>query len=368
MDSKIKGRYGFGMMRLPLKGEDIDIEQTKRMVDYFIANGFNYFDTAHGYLDKRSELVVKEALTSRYDRSEYVLTDKLTYMHFNTEEDIIPLFNSQLERCGVSYFDYYLVHTVNKENIGHYRKTRAFESVKRLKEEGRIRHMGFSFHDQPEFLDEVLTEFPYVDVVQIQFNYLDFDNPSVRSRECYEVCMKHGKEVIVMEPVKGGRLVSIPEEATRVFSDLNSGSPASLALRFVSGFEGVHMILSGMSTFEQMVDNVATMKDEKRLSTEEEKALSKVVSIINGKDIIACTSCRYCTDGCPKKILIPDLFSCYNSGNLGSWDASYHYKNVYTVDGHGKASDCIKCGKCEKSCPQHLPIRNLLEKVAAKFE
>ena len=339
MDERIKGRFGFGMMRLPKIGEEIDIEQTKRMVDYFISNGFNYFDTAHGYLDKRSELVVNEALTSRYDRSEYVLTDKLTYSYFNSEDEIRPLFESQLERCGVSYFDYYLIHTVNKNNIEHYRKTKAFETVRALKEEGKIRHIGFSFHDQPEFLDEVLTEFEYVDVVQIQFNYLDFNNPSVRSRECYDVCMRHGKKVIVMEPVKGGNLASLPPEAGKILTELGAGSPASLALRFVSGFDGVFMILSGMSTFEQMVDNVATMKDEKKLTLEEEKALAKIVGIINGKDIIECTSCRYCIDGCPKKILIPDLFSCYNSESLGSWDSSKYYNDVYTKDGHSKASE-----------------------------
>ena len=368
MDGKIKGRFGFGMMRLPKIGEEIDIEQTKKMVDYFIENGFNYFDTAHGYLDKRSELVVKEALTSRYDRESYVLTDKLTYSYFNTEEEIRPLFESQLERCGVTYFDYYLVHTVNKNNIEHYRKTKAFETVKALKDEGKIRYIGFSFHDQPEFLDKVLTEFPFVDVVQIQFNYLDYNNPSVRSRECYDVAMRHGKKVIVMEPVKGGNLASLPPEAAKILSSISSGSPAGLALRFVSGYSGIFMILSGMSTFEQMVDNVKTMKESKALSLDEEKGLAKVVGIINGKDMIDCTSCRYCTPTCPKQILIPDFFACYNSDSLASWDSSRFYNEVYTVDGHSKASECIKCGRCEKSCPQHLPIRRLLEKVASRFE
>ena len=367
MDGKIKGRFGFGMMRLPKIGDEIDIEQTRKMVDHFISCGFNYFDTAHGYLDKRSELVVKDALTSRYNRESYVLTDKLTYSYFNNESEIVPLFENQLKRCGVSYFDYYLIHTVSRNNIEHYRKTKAFETVRALKEEGRIEHMGFSFHDQPEFLDELLNEFPYVDVVQIQFNYLDFSNPNVRSKDCYDVCMRHGKEVIVMEPVKGGNLASLPAEASRVISQLGK-SPADLALRFVSGFEGVSMILSGMSTLSQMEENTATMRDAKALTLEEEKGLSKIVSIMNGKDIIDCTSCRYCVDGCPKRILIPDLFSCYNSDSLGTWDSAHYYNDVYTKDGHAKASECIKCGKCEATCPQHLPIRRLLEKVSGRFE
>ena len=368
MDGKIKGRFGFGMMRLPKIGDEIDVEQTKKMVDYFIENGFNYFDTAHGYLDKRSELVVKEALTSRYDRESYVLTDKLTYSYFNTEEEIRPLFESQLVRCGVKYFDYYLVHTVNKNNIEHYRKTKAFETVKALKDEGKIRYIGFSFHDQPEFLDEVLTEFPFVDVVQIQFNYLDYEDPAVQSRKCYEVCRKYKKPVIVMEPVKGGNLVNLPEDAKSVFARLGAASPASYAIRFATGFEGMFMVLSGMSDMAQMQDNLSYMKDFRPLDEEERRAVGEVRDILRSMRLIPCTACRYCTDGCPKHISIPDLFSCMNAKvGYHDWSAGFFYREVFTKN-NGKASECIGCGKCEKSCPQHLPIRSLLKDVAKEFE
>ncbi len=365
MDEKIKGRFGFGIMRLPKIQEEIDLEQTRRMVDYFISSGFNYFDTAHGYLDKKSELIVKETLTSRYERSEYVLTDKLTYLFFNTEEEIRPLFFSQLERCGVSYFDYYLIHTVSKNNIEHYRKTKAFETVKALKDEGYIKHIGFSFHDMPDFLDELLREFPYMEVVQLQFNYFDYENPAVRSRECYEVAMQHEKEVIVMEPIRGGSLASISEEARNEIDSIGS-TPADLALRFVSSFNGVRMILSGMSTYEQVVENTSTMNDERPLTSEEEKAIANVVSIINSREQIPCTDCRYCIPECPKSIPIPDLFKCYNAETLITWENRKAYKDA--TEGKGKAGECIKCGLCEAACPQHIEIRKSLELVKAKYE
>ena len=258
---RIKKNFGFGCMRLPMMGEDVDLEQTKKMVDAFLEAGFNYFDTAHGYIQGKSELALKECLTSRYPRDRYILTDKLTATYFQKEEDIRPFFQSQLEACGVDYFDFYLMHAQGAGNFDHFRKCIAYETAFELKKEGKIRHVGFSFHDTPEFLEKILTEYPETEVVQIQFNYADYDDLTVQSRRCYEVCRKHNKPVIVMEPVKGGNLVNLPEEAARVLEDLQGGSAASYALRFAAGFPGMMMVLSGMSTMEQMEDNISFMKN-----------------------------------------------------------------------------------------------------------
>lgn len=364
---RVKKNFGFGFMRLPMCGSEIDIEQTKRMVDSFINAGFNYFDTAHGYIQEKSELAVKECLTSRYPRSSYVLTDKLTSNYFKTEADIRPFFESQLSACGVDYFDFYLMHAQGEVNYSHYKKCRAYETAFELKNEGKIRHVGISFHDRSDFLEQILTEYPEIEVVQIQFNYADYNDPAVQARECYEVCRRFKKPVIVMEPVKGGNLVNLPEEAKAVFENLHGGSAASYALRFAAGFPGIMTVLSGMSNTEQMEDNISFMKDFKPLSKTELAAVEKVREIINSKHLIPCTACRYCTDGCPKQISIPDLFAIMNTKHLyHDWNADYYY-TIHATEGK-RASDCIKCGKCEKVCPQHLHIRKLLESVAAEFE
>lgn len=364
----VKKNFGFGCMRLPMADGEVDKDEFCRMVDRFISEGFNYFDTAHGYLGGRSEKAIKECLTSRYPRDTYILTDKLTSSFFNSEADIRPFFESQLEICGVEYFDFYLMHAQNKENFEKYKACRAYETAFELKKEGKIRHVGLSFHDRAEVLDNILTTYPDVEVVQIQLNYADYEDPAVQSRLCYEVCRKHGKPVIVMEPVKGGTLVNLPEPAKKILNDLNGGSAASYAIRFAAGFEGIFMTLSGMSNMEQMNDNLSYMKDFKPLDSTERTAVSKVCEIIKSEHMIACTACRYCTDGCPKHISIPDLFACMNAKKIyRDWNADYYYENVYTKQG-GKASDCIACGKCEKVCPQHLKIRDLLKEVAAEFE
>lgn len=365
---KVKKNFAFGCMRLPMNGEEVDLEQTKKMVDTFIEQGFNYFDTAHGYIQGKSEKALKECLTSRYPRDKYILTDKLTANFFKKEEDIRPLFESQLEICGVDYFDFYLMHAQGAGNYAHFKECHAYETAFELKKEGKVRHVGISFHDKPEVLEQILTEYPEVEVVQIQFNYVDYDDPAVQSRACYEVCRKHNKPVIVMEPVKGGNLVNLPEDAKAVLDELYGGSPASYAIRFAAGFPGMMMVLSGMSSMEQMNDNLSYMKDFQPLNEAELAAVKKVQEIFKSKNLIPCTACRYCIDGCPKHISIPDLFAIMNTKQIyHDWNADYYYNVVHTAPGR-KASDCLKCGKCEKVCPQHLQIRNLLEDVAKEFE
>lgn len=364
----IKKNFGFGCMRLPLKDGEIDLAETSRMVDYFLEQGFNYFDTAHGYLQGRSETALKACLTSRYPRDSYILTDKLTGSFFKTEADIRPFFQSQLEACGVDYFDFYLMHAQSAMFYQHFKKCRAYETAFALKAEGKIKHVGISFHDHAEVLEQILTDYPEIEVVQIQFNYVDYDDPAVQSRKCYEVCRRHGKPVLVMEPVKGGNLVNLPEEARKVLDELHGGSPASYAIRFAAGFPGMMMVLSGMSSMEQMKDNLSYMKDFQPLNETELEAVKKVQSIFRGMNLIPCTACRYCTDGCPRQIAIPDLFAVMNTKQIyHDWNADFYYNNVYTGAGR-RASDCIQCGRCEKACPQHLPIRRLLTEIAAEFE
>ena len=365
---RIRKNFGFGCMRPPMKDGEVDIPQLCEMVDVFLSNGFNYFDTAHGYVGTRSEPALRECLTSRYPRDQYILTDKLTAPYFEKESDIRPFFESQLAICGVDYFDFYLMHAQSEENFDKFKRCRAYETALALKEEGKIRHMGISFHDRAAVLDQILTEYPQVEVVQLQLNYVDWEDPAVESRKCWEVCRRHGKPVIVMEPCKGGNLADLPEDAKSVLDALGGGSPASYAIRFAAGHEGVLMVLSGMSNMAQMEENVGFMKDFRPLDQRELEAVEQVCGIFRSKGMIPCTACRYCTDGCPMNISIPDLFACFNSKKIfQNWNADYYYGSVYTVRG-GKASDCVKCGACEEACPQHLAIRDLLEKVAEEFE
>ncbi len=365
----IKKNFGFGMMRLPMIDGEVDIAQTKEMVDYFLDHGFNYFDTAHGYIGGRSETALKECLTSRHDRDSYILTDKLTGSYFNTQEDIRPLFQSQLDACGVDYFDFYLMHSQNGESFEKFKKCKAYETAFELKKEGKVRHVGISFHDKAFVLDRILTEYPEIEIVQIQFNYLDYDSASVESRRVYEVCEKHDKPVLVMEPVKGGSLVNLPADAQKYFDALNGGSNASYAIRFAAGFPNIRVVLSGMSNMDQMKDNVSFMENYVPLNEAEKEAVRNVCAVFNSKNMIPCTACRYCIEesSCPKNILIPDLFASYNSAQVKKdWNVSLYYTRA--VAENGRPSDCIKCGKCERVCPQHLPIRDLLVTVAGEFE
>jgi predicted aldo/keto reductase-like oxidoreductase len=369
--TEIHGNFGFGCMRLPMKNGRVDYAEFCQMADAFINAGFNYFDTAHGYIGGQSETAIRDCVAKRYDRSKFLLTNKLTDPYFKKQEDIRPFFEKQLAWCGVEYFDFYLMHAQDRNNYQKFKKCRAYETCYALKQEGKIRHFGISFHDKADVLDMILTEHPEIEIVQIQFNYVDYEDASVESRKVYEICEKHGKPVIVMEPVKGGSLVNLPEEADQVLRDLHGGSNASYAIRFAASFPYIAMVLSGMSNMEQMQDNLSAMKDFQPLNEIEMEAVQKVCGIFRNLNLIPCTSCRYCIEEseCPKGIRIPDLFAALNAHEaFHNWNTAYYYNSVITGSGHGKASECIKCGKCENVCPQHLPIRELLKDVARTFE
>ncbi len=355
---KIKKNFGFGCMRMQMVGEEVDYEEFKKMIDTFLEAGFNYFDTAHGYISGKSETAIRDCLAARHPRESYILTNKLSPGYFNTREEIRPLFQHQLEQCGVEYFDFYLMHAMNNDRFDFYQQVGAFDEALQLKAEGKIRHMGISFHDKAAVLDRILTERPDIEVVQIQFNYMDYEDPIVESRKCYEVCRKHGKPVIIMEPVKGGKLAQMSEDALAVYQELGDMSPASYAIRFAAGHEGVMMVLSGMGNMDMMRDNLSYMQDFQPLNEKEMEAVWKVADILVKQNQIACTNCRYCVDGCPAGILIPDLFSCVNAKRaLRDPGADEAYK---AVPG-GRPTDCVDCGQCEEACPQHLPIRQLLK-------
>ena len=367
---KVKKNFGFGCMRLPMKkqGDEtvVDYAEFSRMIDEFISRGFNYFDTAHGYLDGMSETAIRDCLVKRYPREEFVLVNKLSNTFFKCEEDIRPFFEEQLKACGVDYFDFYLMHAQDRTNFEKYKKCRAYETAFELKKEGKVRHVGLSFHDTSDVLDRILTAYPDIEAVQIQFNYADYDDASVESRKCLDVCKKHGKPALVMEPVKGGSLVNLPEEAKAVFDELG-GSYASYAIRFAASFDGVAMVLSGMGNMDMLLDNLGYMENFVPLSDPEFEAVEKVRDIFRKQDIIPCTDCRYCMECCPMHIPIPALFACLNRRRtFNNWNTDYYYE-VHTEDGP-KASDCIKCGMCEKACPQHLKVRDLLEQVEREFE
>jgi predicted aldo/keto reductase-like oxidoreductase len=353
-----------------MKDGAIDIEQFTEMVDLFMAAGFRYFDTAFAYNNGDSERAAKTALIDRYPRDSFVFATKLPAWIAKSREEAQQMFYTSLERTGAGYFDFYLLHNVGDTRTAAFDKFGIWDFLAERKKEGLIKHLGFSFHDKADVLDRILTEYPEIEAVQMQFNYVDYEDPSVESRKVYEMAVKHGKPVIVMEPVKGGCLVKLPEEAQKVFDALHGGSNASYALRFAAGFDNMMMVLSGMSTIEQLKENVSFMTDPKKLTEEETVAVNKVREIFASMGMIPCTACHYCVldNDCPKKIQIPELFSCYNlKTTFHSWNTDYYYKNILTRD-HGKASDCLKCGKCEKICPQHLPIRKLLEHVAEEFE
>ena len=368
MFANVQKKLGFGCMRFPMVDGEVDLQAVTQMVDAFLEKGFTYFDTAHGYLDGKSETALRACLTSRYPRDRYILTNKLSVNFFDKEEDIRPLFQKQLEACGVEYFDFYLMHAQDQRSFAKYQRCRAYETALAMQKEGLFRHFGISFHDRAEVLEKILTEYPQIEVVQLQLNYVDFEDEAVQSRKCLEVCRKHGKPVIVMEPVKGGSLVNLPPEAKAVFDNLDGGSYASYAIRFAAGQEGVFMVLSGMGDMAMVEDNCGYMQNFKPLNDKEQEAVEKVCGIFRSLGTVACTGCRYCMEVCPQMIPIPAIFACLNAKKIfQNWNSGYYFRNVQ-LSGGGKASDCIECGACENSCPQHLPIRQLLKQAATEFE
>lgn len=367
MSEQTKGKLGFGLMRLPKTNEAIDVPQVCEMVDHFLAAGFTYFDTAYVY--DGSEVAAKAALVDRHPRASYTLATKLHVGKCANAEEARKELETSLARTGAGYFDYYLLHALMANNVDKYEEFGLWNFVRELKANGTIRHYGFSFHDSPELLDKLLTEHPDVDFVQLQINYADWENPEVKSRACYEVARKHGKQVVIMEPVKGGALANPPEQVKALFDAAKPGaSYASWALRFAASLDGVLAVLSGMSNLEQVDDNLATMSDFQPLNDAEQKVIQQAQHILGNSAAIACTACHYCTAGCPKKIAIPEIFAAANKqlANGQKAEAAAAYAAA-TAEG-GKASACIHCKQCERICPQHLPITDLLGRCAAMFE
>jgi len=371
-----KKKLGFGMMRLPLldpnKPNSIDLEQAKQMVDAFLEQGFTYFDTAWMYHSFQSEKAAKEALVERHPRESFTLATKLHAGYLQNKEDRDRIFNEQREKCGVEYFDYYLLHDIGMDHYEIYTKLDCFAWLQEKKRQGLVKNIGFSYHDNAELLDKVLTEHPEMDFVQLQINYLDWESPAIQSRLCYEVATKHNVPVIVMEPVKGGALANVPQEVAEAFRACHPDwSIPSWAIRFAAGLENVAVVLSGMSSMEQLMDNTGYMADFEPLNEEEIALVEQAVDKIKADIAIPCTGCGYCLDGCPMNIPIPRYFSLYNDYQKRpvkkKWtlEVGYYERLIMTF---GKASDCIGCGGCESVCPQHLDIIENLKEIAQRFE
>ncbi len=358
----VKKKLGFGCMRLKMIDDKVDYDEFNKMIDAFIGAGFNYFDTAHGYIDGKSEIAIGECLSSRYNREDFILADKLSEWYFEKEEDVIPLFESQLKICGVEYFDFYLFHCLTRKSYPKHKQCNTFEIVSELKKQGKIKHIAMSFHDTADVLDMILSEQPCIEAVQLQINYLDYDDPGVQSKACYDVAVKHGKKVIVMEPVKGGALVNLPQKAEQVLNELDGGSYASYALRYAASYPEVFMVLSGMGNMDMMQDNINTFADFVPLNEEELKATDRVREIIREVRQIPCTGCNYCAEVCRNSIPISELFAIRNK-YLSAKITAGQAKEEFPKD-KPFASACVKCGCCEAVCPQNIKIIEELEKIS----
>lgn len=361
-------KLGFGLMRLPLVDKEdpkneIDLEEAKSLIDKFIESGFTHFDTAYMYHGEKSEETFRELVVKRYPRNSFTVTDKMPMMRIEKKEELEKIFNQQLERCGVDYFDYYWLHSLTKDYYEKAEEIDAFDFILKKKEEGKIKHIGFSYHDSAELLDEILTKHPEVECVQLQINYVDWEDENIQSRKCYEVCLKHDKDIMIMEPVKGGSLAEVPEEVEELFKSINPDkSIASWAIRFAASLDKVIYVLSGMTEMWQLEDNIEILDDFKPLDENEKKTLEKAVEIIKSSITIPCTACYYCTDGCPENISIPEYFSLYNDYKEYGKFSNTYFNNIR--NNNGSPSDCIACGQCEEQCPQHIEIIKWLEEIA----
>lgn len=364
-------KLGFGCMRLPVTDgstENINDAAFCEMIDSYIEQGFKYFDTAYPYHNGRSEEAVGRCLVQRYARDRFFLASKMPVWLVKEYADYGKYFEEQLKKCQVEYFDFYLLHAMNKDRVKEAENLGGFQFVQSMKAEGKIRHIGFSFHDKADVLDEILTNHPEMEFVQLQINYYDWESENVQSRKCYEVAQKYGVPVIVMEPVKGGTLANMTGRPAEILKELSpEASFASYAIRYAASLENVMLVLSGMSDEQQLIDNTAYMREFRPLDERERAAIARVVEELAAMPTIACTKCRYCVEGCPKKIPIPDVFEDYNmTVQFGINETNRGSYRRHTADG-GSADVCIRCGKCEGQCPQHLPIRDLLVKVAETF-
>jgi len=366
-------KLGFGMMRMPLTDKKdqtkVDIGQVCRMVDAFLEQGFTYFDTAYMYHDYMSERVVKEVLADRHPRESFLLATKLPTMMLDKKEDMERIFNEQLEKCGVEYFDYYLLHCLDTRNYNTCKRLGCFEFVMQKKKEGRVRKFGFSFHDKADVLEQILKEHPEVEFVQLQINYLDWENENIQSRKCYETAVKYGKDIIVMEPVKGGMLAQIPDKAEALLKEYDAGSSvASWAIRYAASLDNVFMVLSGMSSYEQMMDNLSYMKEFQPFTDKEDRLLKQVVDVIHQSIAIPCTNCRYCVEACPKNIPIPEYFKIYNQYARFKEGSRTRGRYRRLAQEYAKASECVACKNCEKHCPQSLKISDYMKEVSAVYD
>ena len=362
-------KLGFGLMRLPMNGDEIDMEQTKKMVDTFMSKGFTYFDTAYVYIGGKSEVALKEAVVDRYPRDSFQCATKLPLWDQKSREELQEILDTSLQRAGLEYYDFYLLHAMSAERAQKADELRAWDFMKQVKAQGKAKHIGFSFHDSAEALEDILKNHPEMEFVQLQINYADWESDSVQSRKCYQVARKYNKPVIIMEPVKGGSLATMTPEVQKLFKDANpDASIPSWAIRYCASLEGIITVLSGMSNEEQLNDNVSYMEDFQPLTDSERQVVAKAVEILNNTPTIPCTACKYCVDGCPQKINIPGVFSAMNNYTLYNNlpGAKGSYQNA--VKDGGKAGDCIQCGNCEAHCPQHIQIIEELKKAAATLE